>query len=763
MRKLPRRAIEPSIFGLTIIALLSACGGDSGSTPPPTNTRLSDIEVSGLVTKGVVGLGTVLAQELDSSGAIIADIGETTTNVEGFYRLNLTDNYAGGPVLLTTRINDNSALTCDTPSGCGARASTDDIPDNNRLISFGEWYRPLPFSMTSLLPSAEAGEIITANITPFTHMAAKYARTQGGLSDTTIASANSEVSNLLGGVDIINTPAIDITDPSARKTASATQIAYAALVAGVATLTYREVPREATNETPAISNIDLGLEKLSTSFADGIMIADDSNTGHAYDSSVYSLREIITEAKEALAYRSVDLVDTSGIIDQIESSIPAPEGNDATTVDPAPSPTLGDSKLSRVKSLVEDLRTWAYRLNSDVLSNGIAFEEQIRLSQTSAALVNEDLLDEILIAAIDVASRYDGTPDLKHYPLDRHWQWKNFSSGQISNPAPGRFEIENGLFSTEVEVDSAGQLVTVEQEFATIDITLQLPIDGTQASSHRYEIVSATISSRYADTTISKGVITLNFAAPYTPGLGVMDLATLALDAESIEFDLAMSLTQKWDYEASRQASKDNPLLTWVNIYYDTPITFSGTLQTTIRPYIETDPISSARTIDWATPSTLVLEGSASNTAGAQVTARLAANFTNATTFRPVSDNQIESPDNWLSGNFGLTFTAQFDQLPLTTISVTGTRTDYQAGDIETTIEAEGQKLTIATTGDAAQQNIRHTVTITNQDGAVLTYDPATTSVTGVLSYNGKTYGTLYKTESGYLKVEYIDGTFEIL
>ncbi len=749
---------------LAIGALLVACGGNGNSNnPAPVETGSSDIEITGLATKGIIGLGTILAQELNSSGDVIANIGETTTSVEGVYRFNISANYGGGPILMTARINENSAIRCDTTTGCGARSSTDDIPDNNRLISFGEWYRPAPFSMTTLLPSAATGETITAHITPFTHMAAEYAREQGSLSDTSIASANSEVSNLLGRIDIVNTPAIDITDPDARKTASATQIAYAALVAGVANLTYKEVSREATDDTPAISKIDIGLGKLSAAFAGGVMIADDSKADRVYDSQVYSLREIITEANTVLDYRLVNMVDTSGVIDQIESTIALPTGIEVTTVDPAPSPTLGDSKLSRVKTLVEDLRTWGYLLSTDVLDSGTAFEEQIKLSQRSAALVTDDLLDEILIAAIDVASRYDGTPDLKHYPLDRHWNWKNFTSGLISNPAPGLFEIEKGVFSAPVEVDSNGQLITVDKEFATIDITLQLPVTGTSASSHRYEIISATISSSYADATISKGVITLDFSAPYTLNQGVMELATILLDADSVDLDLDLSLTQKWDYEASRQASKDNPLLTWVNLYYDTPITFSGTLQSSLRPHVETDPLTGARTIDWATPSTLVLTGEASNTAGAQVTTRISANFTNAATFQPVSDTQIESPDNWLSGNFGLTFTAQFEQLPLTTISVTGTRTGYQAGDIETTIEADEQKLTIATSGDAAQGSVSHRVTITNQDGAVLTYDPATSGVTGILSYNGKTYGTLYKTQSGYLKIEYIDGTFEIL
>ncbi len=761
MNRSASRTIRRGAMALVASALLAGCGGNGSSPPPAAPQGTSNIEISGLVTKGIVGLGTILAQELNSSGDVIASIGETSTSVEGHYKFKLGGNYAGGPVLMTARINSNSAIRCDTLSGCGERK--DDIPDTNRLVNFGDWYRPDPFSMTTLLPGAEEGEIITANITPFTHMAAQYAREEGLLDNTVIARANSEVSNLLGGLDIVNTPAIDMTDPEARKTASATQIAYSALVAGVANLTYREVSREATDDTPAISRIDIGLGKLSSSFTGGVMVADDSTVGQVEDSRFYSLLEIVTEAKAVLDFRSINMVDTSGVIDQIESSIEKAPANQVSTIDPAPSPTLGDSKLSRVKALVEDLRTWAYLLNTDVLSKGTAFEEQIKLSQASAALVSDDLIDEIIIAAIDVASRYDGTPDLNQYPLDHHWKWKNFSSGLIANPSPGVFEITDGVFSAQVSADLDGQLITVEKEFATIDITLKLPDTTTPATTHAYDIVSASISSSYADTTIDKGTITLNFSDPYTLNLGAMEITTLVLDADSVEFDLAMSLTQKWDYDASRQASIDNPLLTWVNVYYETPITFSGKLQTTVRPYVETDPTTGARTIDWATPSTLVLEGSASDTSGAQVETRLSANFTNADTFRPVSNSQIESADNWLSGNFGLTFSAQFDELPLTTVSVTGTRTGYQAGDIETTIEAQNQKLTLATRGDAAQDTIRHTVTITNQDGAVLTYDPATRGVSGVLSYNGKSYGTLYRTQSGYLKIEYIDGTFEIL
>ena len=62
---------------------------------------------------------------------------------------------------------------------------------------------------------------------------------------------------------------------------------------------------------------------------------------------------------------------------------------------------------------------------------------------------------------------------------------------------------------------------------------------------------------------------------------------------------------------------------------------------------------------------------------------------------------------------------------------------------------------------NALMPTVSGTVTITNQDSVVLSItqiDP----VMGELKYNGVKYGDVSETTSGYMKIVYTDGTFEL-
>ncbi len=747
----PRR--HAPLLGALLLAGCGGSGGDGEPAPPPgTQPGAAGITIEGYAAKGLLGLATITVEELGSNGEVVADVRfeENGTNTEGFYTIELSDDYGGGPVLVSAIINPDSAMKCDATAGCGRRVDGLNDPNGNILVNFGEWFKPPPFKMSALIPAAEPGQRIRASITPFTHMAAGLARASGAVDGAAVARANSEISNLLGGIDVINTRAIDITDAEARAKASPTQIVYAALGAAIANFALRE------GENTDGERIEKGLEKLVASIEGGVMAADDSAATFGDDSAVYSLREIVDEARAIL--KAVGLVDSSGVLERIEGFIAAAGDSDndkITEYDPAPSAGAGDEALAKVKGLMEDLRTWGYRIESELYPQGSSFEEQIQLAWRSAAFVSEDLTDEILIAAIDVAGRFDGTTDLTAYPLTNHWAWSNFAAGTIERDASGRIVIRDALFRRDVEVVIDGVATTEPRDFATLDMVLILPEVGATASEHTYRIESATLTGPYSDATIGPSTVTLHYDAPYTLTRGVMALGTAALDADRYSLELDLSLTQKWDLEGSRQASIEDPYRRWIDVEFDKPVTFSGTLVGSFHPVVE------AGAIVWATPATLQLTGRASD-GDNEAAVTIAANVTNAATFRPVSATRRESADNWMSGNFGVTLATTLEDQPELRLTIEGVRTGYQAGEIETTLAFDDQRLTIATSGDALAGTIGHAVTITNQDGAVLEYDPATTGVGGTLSYQGKVYGTLSRTPGGYLKVEYIDETFEI-
>jgi len=145
---------------LLMLALLSACGGGGGGGAPAddssTSSSVSGVQLNGTASKGILNGGVVTAEELDSSGNAIATLATTTTAADGSYSLTLSDDYTGGPVQVSISVDANTQMKCDSPVGCGTR--TDSLTDTYSplTIDFGEWYKPASFTMTALVPDAEA-------------------------------------------------------------------------------------------------------------------------------------------------------------------------------------------------------------------------------------------------------------------------------------------------------------------------------------------------------------------------------------------------------------------------------------------------------------------------------------------------------------------------------------------------------------------------------------------------------------------------------
>ena len=133
----------------------------------------------------------------------------------------------------------------------------------------------------------------------------------------------------------------------------------------------------------------------------------------------------------------------------------------------------------------------------------------------------------------------------------------------------------------------------------------------------------------------------------------------------------------------------------------------------------------------------------------------------------------IEDVNQWIDVDIGLTFNLQLTGLPAANVNINADRTDFMAGNGEITISYGSRQIEIAATvaENVITTDYTGSVTITNQDGAKIVLDSLVLvsdqvygmdDLSGVLLYNGIQYGTIEITSSGYLKVTYIDGTFEI-
>jgi hypothetical protein len=117
----------------------------------------------------------------------------------------------------------------------------------------------------------------------------------------------------------------------------------------------------------------------------------------------------------------------------------------------------------------------------------------------------------------------------------------------------------------------------------------------------------------------------------------------------------------------------------------------------------------------------------------------------NAANFRQISDISIS-------------FNAQLDGLPQATFTLTGNRTGFEDGNAELNIVYGNRSIHAA--GTVAQGSATGIVTITNQDGVVLTIDLDGDAQTGSVMYDQTEYAVI-ENVGGVDIIRYNDGYFE--
>jgi hypothetical protein len=825
-----------SIVCAVVFAGCSSGGGDSAAQ------TVSGVQLSGAISKGIVVDGPVTVEELDSAANAIAVVGTARTGNDGSYQLTLGDNYTGGVLQVTISADDNTRMKCDIPLGCGTRTDGLTDPNSNSTIDFGEFYKPSELSMTALLPGAVANAVVNASATPFTHMAAELAKSKSVFDSAAVANANSEVSNLLGGLDILNIVPIDITDATAVDNAlSPTQITYAALLAAIAI----EAGTDADGQ-PLINEV---LDLLASSFTSGTILADDS-TGD--DTAQISLQEIVTSAETV--FTAVGIVDVTGVLVELQQDILTAVNN---IVDPEPSPTVADANLDKVKAMMSDIRTWGNVIIAEAGTQASTFEAEVVMASDAVGILGTNAFDA-LVAGIDAALLFDGNTDLSTYILD-----------PVTDPNPRQFS------SGTIGVSSGAIVITdgVIDDY-TVNMTVTVPADGTTDTVFNLAVTSATVTGIDSDLSITNGTVNVTLAEAYTiiyaspnPLPAVADLLADLPNA---------SFTQKLDSSGQALAS---------------PVTFTGTMQVDLDPIPVTNVSVPGDATVLVLPKTLQLTGTISNNSGDSLNATLAANVTNTDSFAfvgdfasvgtPYSDNHvepfaswtysdtdatpgddtftatypgfwsnvywdantgyatlsvsyisyyysyptfepvgsldealvyfgssglgdiyvwvenegmyfastaaadfsmdgtlegtladpefiIENANQWIDADIGLTFGLQLTDLPAASVNINADRTDFRTGNGSITISYGSRQIEITAAVNA--ENIISTdysgsVTITNQDGVKVVLDSLVLSsdqLSGVLLYTGIQYGTIEITPTGFLKVSYVDGTFEI-
>lgn len=395
------------VSAMSLALGLAGCGGGSSSSAvDDPSTNITGVTIDGTAAKGIIKDGVVIAEQLDTSGNVVAVVGNATTAADGSYSLTLDNNYTGGPIQISITANSTTQTKCDVPASCGTR--TDGLTDANEplTINFGEWYKPAALTMTALVPAAEANETLSVSVTPFTHMAAARARAGATLDATTIANANSEVSNLLGGIDILNTRPMDITDNTAVNAAlSKTQVTYAALASALS--------NQGLVDANGQPDLNAAINLLASSFTSGVIEADDSDGD---DVAQISLQEIVDAA--IATFTEAGITDVTGILDDLQSDIDIAEAGDGT-IDPEPGDTAADENLDKVKAMMSDVRTWGNVIAAETDARGTAFEAQVSLASDAIGVFGSADPVDVLAASIDAALNFTaGSTDITDYSLE---------------------------------------------------------------------------------------------------------------------------------------------------------------------------------------------------------------------------------------------------------------------------------------------------------------------------------------------------------
>jgi len=703
--------------------MLVGCGGDSAfssgtgnasasNTTISNTTEISNVILGGGAAKGIINLGNVVAEELDASGTAIAQVGSTVTGIDGSYRLTVDRHYSGGPVRVTVSADENTQMKCDVPTGCGMR--TDGITDSNNVIDFGEWYKPGNLTMIALVAEAKTNDSLVVNITPYTHLAASRAMEADSLSAAGIYNANSEVSNLLGGVDIFNTHHMDITDGYLLKGGSAVEIVYAAFSSAIATLA------NTSGGNPDINNV---LAVLSDSFIGGTIIADDGGM----NDNIISLQEIIDGANSVLDKIGV-ADDTSGKIARLQTDVDEAIVAGNSNIDPRPSPITGASALARVKAFVSDMRTWGFVIEEESRAERSAFMQQMGMAATAANASHAFLTGPAFAGAFDAIMQ-------------------SFS-GIVINGALSDFTVgspDSPQFSAGTITSIAGIVVITDGVIngVTVNMVVQLPAHGLTASSFTLGIISASLRSVITDVDINNGTLTLNTSTPYTVNWMLDDLSTDIIPrVSSGSINLDMALTQKL-----------NP----VGAPIAAPVTFAGSLAITLAEPVDDSP--------WVTSNSLVLGGSISDTVGNSLDANLVGNTTGigggfSSGFLPFGPSS--------TGSMGLSFKLQLAGLPEAAVNISSSRTGfYESGTTIVSINYGLRQIMMDSgysgMGNLSTMNATGSITFTNQDGVSMTMENDFKISPGSIALNGQMYGTIVHLNNGLTKIIYTDGTFEIL
>jgi len=705
---------------------LGGCFHDSSSDSD------SSAHISGVVSKGIT-IGARVDAYAIINGVVVDNVslGHDITDGNGKYSITITTPHNGPAAVVMSPVGDNSSkVKCDVPDGCTVDGSS---------YNFGN-LMPMTFSMEALVPKVAGGGNISASITPLTYMAAAYAKDLG-LGAASIEAANEKVARLLDIDDILTVEPVDVTDDAqlGSNTTSLASIKYGYLAASVAAI---------ANSDEGDGDIASTLTILASSYVanSGQLL---NNEASSNDDNI-SLKELTDGANAILNAESDVSGGTFGLAQSEIQTLNTDAAGAApdTTTDTEVNVAVSTDDIATAKAMVEELRTWGDKLETDLTSGGDKFAGKL---ETIGSL-NEEDIEAVVggtvfgVAAMTVAYSTEQTDTLP--------------SGTYTL---SELAVEMDILDVEVSglVTVSGQNVSISGgnfDGATLNMSATMPV--TTGTTFSVSIDSSTVSNDAAEMKINPSSASVTFGES-------VDLLAIAEDeTETMELPTPTKVALSLDVSLGHVETST----------ITDPVTFSGKLAGSML-VSEMSGRNDGETEN-ANPESLTMEGIFSTASGDSFSAKFEAEMSNATTFVPVDDldgellyasGDDENEDMWRDINGSLTVTADYEDYPPAEIKLSADRTNYEGFSAsfqisydDVSIVAQGS---IDATEDEDNPDLDVSIILTTKAGNKLEIYPSIglLGVRGAVKVNGNIIGVIKESRmnSDVLVVEYHNGDIE--
>ncbi|MGD8939009.1 MAG: hypothetical protein PVJ72_06495 [Gammaproteobacteria bacterium] len=815
MKTIIRNSIFAFVIFLTI--LLSACsggggGGGGGGGQPPADTK-----VGGSVVKGVIKNATVDIYAISNGQIGASPLTSVTTNSNGAYSFTLSPDFSG-PVMVEVHNNasDNATMTCDNIGGCAGHAFGADMPLGTVTLK--------TYVQNVTGGSSQTASITPFTLMAAKLLDKQVADGQVTYNAQSIADANSQVGNLLSINNIVITTPPDITkttsadaDSNSLKyallSAAITAIAQqdhagdisAAITALVnsftttshegqllnkdmaddpATISLSELmesaemlssylPIEFTyggNVTSQLSNLatiaqnsadewtsaepsptgDMGdLDKVKNFVADvrtwGHVIEEEfnANTGQlqsrmdAAGTTLDIAAPLLSEAFDYAANAALEAFKTNATVVLSEYS---PDPNNPVTA-------TGEATISG------DTVTVTGTANGTSINMVIDFPAtltgtEFTLTMTSATVSNSDA-EIVVTQPSSMVLIFEESVDLT--PIQ--------SGGTLESiPSPVRAELDLTAEINELNVTNAvnfdGALHVVVVGSKGDENTVIRDINGEIVHINPSEAsISGSISSGTNSFSVNNASATMDNADSFMPNnYWYPDIGSYSFPDGSTLYMEAQGFTRTIAYNAGQVTVTEtypwspDPWEYVIDVPYNDLIGFLDSGDYSIQNFHTVVDV----VVGYDIP--LPKQASDWSLAGGSLDGILDNNFywtnipeENASNYRQIT-------------NVSVSFNAQLDGLPLATFTLTGGLTAFETGSLDMTI-AYGNR-SIHAVGDFAGDSATGLITITNQDGVVITIDLNGQGQPGSIKYDQTEYATIEQV-NGVDIIWYNDGYFE--